>query len=231
MSASVAAMTESGGDVDKDFAIECSDDDNYDNNSAVNTREVNGRREWEPNGADIRRLYSHLSARGVLELRWQCPGRRSPSVHGLALHGKPDATADPIAAQTDAKTAAKNEFDFESDFNGDDHQMPKTVGSAKGVSAPHKRRSTAGLKKSQTNLTFQYWRSNPTTLATTLATPTAPAPPTPPTTDTEPSVTVSQSIPTTITDMESMSSQVRLVASNTSTTSTGVRSDSPTDIL
>lgn len=36
---------------------------------------------WEPKPEDIIRLYTTLEKKGILELEWQCPGRRSPSVH------------------------------------------------------------------------------------------------------------------------------------------------------
>jgi len=34
---------------------------------------------WEPSPTDIATLYDLVDREGVLELEWQCPGRRVPS--------------------------------------------------------------------------------------------------------------------------------------------------------
>ncbi|XP_054163377.1 mucin-2-like [Oppia nitens] len=130
---------------DLSFKIECSDDENYDNNEN-NYRVVNGKKVWEPTGADIARLYQQLEAKGFIELRWQCPGRRSPSVHNLAINNKPDVI-DNDTNGSDNKSSLMNEFDFENDFNDDHNLLPMATKSGSQT----KRRST-GIKK-QTNLT------------------------------------------------------------------------------
>lgn len=53
-----------------DWNVPCSDDENYG---------VNGKEAWEPSPTEIATLYDLVDREGVLELEWQCPGRRVPS--------------------------------------------------------------------------------------------------------------------------------------------------------
>ena len=99
---------------DQKFVIECSDDDNYENNDD-NYRVVNGKRIWEPNGQLISSLYKQLEAKGFIELRWQCPGRRSPSVHNFNANERQKTESVETEANTSDKNDLMTEFDFETE--------------------------------------------------------------------------------------------------------------------
>ncbi|CAN7997272.1 unnamed protein product [Ixodes hexagonus] len=88
-----------------DWRVCCSDDEKF----PARTTDARGNPSWEPNPEEIIELYSSLSKKGVLDLEWQCPGRRSPSVHSNESDG-----ADRRAAEEDeAKPVEPNEFDFD----------------------------------------------------------------------------------------------------------------------
>lgn len=40
---------------------------------------LQGQLKWEPAPDDIMQLYEMVNQVGVIELEWQCPGRRAPS--------------------------------------------------------------------------------------------------------------------------------------------------------
>ncbi|CAG2101263.1 unnamed protein product [Medioppia subpectinata] len=186
---------------DQQFCIDCSDDENYDNNDS-NDRVVDGKRVWEPSGTDISRLYRELEAKGFIELRWLCPGRRSPSVHNLGITPKPEPSDGPVS---DTKSDLMNEFDFEADFNGD--QPVPAIGAKAG--AQPKRRAPGPEKqcpKKQTNLNKvmadikKYQFIDHTKRLTIQTTTTAPVPTPTPTftpTPTPPTTTPMTSLPST----------------------------------
>lgn len=103
---------------DNNWRVECSDDENYGNYND-NYRIVNGKRIWEPKGEQIAALYAQLEKKGFIELRWQCPGRRSPSVHSSqhnANDKKNDNMSDTNVGNDNNKANELNEFDFENEF-------------------------------------------------------------------------------------------------------------------
>jgi len=129
-------MSESN--VDKNLNVECSDDENY-GNSQDNFRLVDGKRIWEPTGEQIGQLYQQLESKGFIELRWQCPGRRSPSVHSLinTINSQKNCeTSDHDTNNTDNLKTELNEFDFETDFNNE---------STIGTKVQPRKRSNQGL--------------------------------------------------------------------------------------
>ena len=93
------------GESTDDWKVECSDEDSY--------PEVKPSKEWEPNGQQIAMLYRQLEKIGSIDLKWQCPGRRSPSVHSSSL-GMDKKMTD--ANEQSKKTIEPNEFDFDDDF-------------------------------------------------------------------------------------------------------------------
>lgn len=98
MSASAAT------DTDDNWRVNCSDEERF---NPAKERGVNT--PWEPKAEEILRMYTILSEKGVLELEWQCPGRRSPSVHSNESDG-----ADRRAVEeNETKTVEPNEFDFD----------------------------------------------------------------------------------------------------------------------
>ena len=120
------------------FVVDCSDDESYENNES-NYRIVNGKKVWEPNGQQIASLYRQLEAKGFIELRWQCPGRRSPSVHNINLNDR--QKTEPIDNETnlsDKTSDLLNEFDFDTEFNTES----QVVNIATKSGAPKKQRPT-----------------------------------------------------------------------------------------
>ena len=121
------------------FVVDCSDDENYDNNES-NYRLVLEQRVWEPKGGQIAQLYRQLESKGFIELRWQCPGRRSPSVHNIAIGGQRSDTNDNDLNINDNKTNdLLNEFDFESEMD------TKLSNMGSKASQPQRRRSAGDV--------------------------------------------------------------------------------------
>jgi hypothetical protein len=132
-------MSESNNE-NNNFCIECSDDENY-SNFEDNYRVVNGKRIWEPNGDQIESLYGELETKGFIELKWYCPGRRSPSVNSLinTINSQKTDILDPNHDNDINKSNHLNEFDFEQEFNNETNHSINTK-----VNQP-KRRSNHGL--------------------------------------------------------------------------------------
>ncbi|PSN50912.1 PAXIP1-associated glutamate-rich protein 1 [Blattella germanica] len=84
-------MGELSGEQD-DWNVPCSDDENYG---------VQGKEIWEPSAADIASLYEQIDKEGVLELEWQCPGRRVPS-----------PAQDEFYQEDEESSEEKSDFDF-----------------------------------------------------------------------------------------------------------------------
>lgn len=61
-------LTETTMDNSEDFCVECSDDE------LKNSTEP-----WEPDPEEVDRIYSMLAKGEIPELKWKCPGYRSPS--------------------------------------------------------------------------------------------------------------------------------------------------------
>lgn len=55
-------------DNSEDFCVECSDDELKNNTEP-----------WEPDPEEVDRIYSMLAKGEIPELKWKCPGYRSPS--------------------------------------------------------------------------------------------------------------------------------------------------------
>lgn len=97
---------------DSEWAVDCSDEESY--ASMGSKKMVNGRMVWEPNGKQMAFLYQQLEKSGCMDLRWQCPGRRSPSVHSVTQAAAEKKTAN--TSETSAKVSAVTEFDFDEEF-------------------------------------------------------------------------------------------------------------------
>lgn len=102
-----------GQEDDSDWTVACSDEETCSKTWTV--REVAGKRVWEPtSGKQIAFLYQQLEKTGCMDLRWQCPGRRSPSVHS-ASQGTGDKKA-ANASEASSKAPVVTEFDFDEEF-------------------------------------------------------------------------------------------------------------------
>ncbi|KAJ9589613.1 hypothetical protein L9F63_017198 [Diploptera punctata] len=88
-------MSELSGD-QEDWNIPCSDDENYG---------AQGKDMWEPSVTDILNLYEQVDKEGVLELEWQCPGRRVPSPAQDEFYQEDEASLE-------SKPEEKSDFDF-----------------------------------------------------------------------------------------------------------------------
>lgn len=106
---------------DEEWKVNCSDEETFygDEN---NYRIVNGKRIWEPKIEEIVSLYQQLEHKGFIELKWQCPGRRSPSVHSAQQSNEKK----PEINDEVHKTNESNEFDFDDDF-GKEPSLPTKV--------------------------------------------------------------------------------------------------------
>ena len=62
------------------WSIDVSDDEKYGTNLTRQGKVT----KWEPSPTRIAFLYQQLEKNGSLDLKWKCPGRRSPSVHSPA---------------------------------------------------------------------------------------------------------------------------------------------------
>ncbi|PNF22854.1 hypothetical protein B7P43_G16599 [Cryptotermes secundus] len=88
-------MSELSGGQD-DWNVPCSDDENYG---------VRGKETWEPSPGDIAALYDRVDREGVLELDWQCPGRRVPSPAQDDFYQEDEESLE-------SKPEEKSDFDF-----------------------------------------------------------------------------------------------------------------------
>lgn len=95
-----------------EWQIDYSDDESELFDPKENYREINGKRVWEPKGSEIAALYFQLEKRGYLDLKWQCPGRRAPSIPTLPVNEDKKQEI-PEAGE---KQNQSHEFDFEDDF-------------------------------------------------------------------------------------------------------------------
>lgn len=95
------AMTQ---DSESGWVESCSDEEKY-----HATTDANGKLTWEPKPEEIVQLYNILSKKGVLDLEWHCPGRRSPSVHS----NESESVERRATEEDEKKTAEPNEFDFD----------------------------------------------------------------------------------------------------------------------
>lgn len=94
-------------DTSEGWFVNCSDDENEDQ------RIVNGSKVWEPEGDKIAQLYSEIEKKGFIDLKWTCPGRRSPSINSTA-HSSEKKSSDPNDGNI--KSNEPNEFDFDEDI-------------------------------------------------------------------------------------------------------------------
>ena len=101
-----------GQENESDWTVECSDEETHSKNWTQ--RQVDGKTVWEPPGKQIAFLYQQLEKTGCMDLRWQCPGRRSPSVHSVSQGAGDKKSAS--ASETGSKVAVVTEFDFDEEF-------------------------------------------------------------------------------------------------------------------
>ncbi|XP_066256315.1 PAXIP1-associated glutamate-rich protein 1 [Euwallacea similis] len=77
---------------EESFCIECSDDELKDSGDP-----------WEPDLEEIYRIYSLLSKGEIPQLKWSCPGYRTPS---------PEPSEEPKEENTEMNTDEQDDFDF-----------------------------------------------------------------------------------------------------------------------
>lgn len=90
---------------DEEWSVPHSDEESYSYSETSG-----GQSAWEPSPADIIQLYQVLGSKGILDLEWQCPGRRSPSVHS---NESESIDKRPMDSEDNNKNFEPNEFDFE----------------------------------------------------------------------------------------------------------------------
>ncbi|KAI1292117.1 hypothetical protein HDE_06994 [Halotydeus destructor] len=96
----------------ENWVVDCSDDESL-RASGISGETSDKSKVWEPSGPKIAFLYKQLEKMGAIDLKWQCPGRRSPSVHSPASGERKfmDTSEQPKAS------SEPNEFDFDEDFD------------------------------------------------------------------------------------------------------------------
>ncbi|XP_063235775.1 PAXIP1-associated glutamate-rich protein 1 [Bacillus rossius redtenbacheri] len=102
------------------WRIEASDDDSY-----------------EPSPEEIIELYDTLEAEGVLELEWQCPGRRPPSPAQNEFLQEEEE-------DLELKPEEKSDFDFKDEMSAPSFTPRRVEGGPKG-SAKKKTTSLDGI--------------------------------------------------------------------------------------
>lgn len=132
----IAAMDTS----DENWKVSCSDEEKY-----LPPRDDHGvgrPSDWEPKPEEIARLYATLVEKGSLDLEWQCPGRRSPSIHSNESDG-----ADRRAVEeNEMKTSEPNEFDFD-DEGPDPNCSPKITPRRRAAPATSAQKRVAKFDK------------------------------------------------------------------------------------
>lgn len=93
---------------DGEWEVGCSDEESY-APAGVDKPDL---RNWEPTGVQIALLYKQLEKIGSIDLKWQCPGRRSPSVHSNTTGA--EKKSQELSDQA-KKVVEPNEFDFDDD--------------------------------------------------------------------------------------------------------------------
>uniref|UniRef100_T1INR3 PAXIP1-associated glutamate-rich protein 1 n=1 Tax=Strigamia maritima TaxID=126957 RepID=T1INR3_STRMM len=123
---------------EEDWSVSCSDDEKYNNTS--NKSKVM----WEPKPEEIVELYKVLSEKGILEIEWKCPGRRSPSPppSNATLQ---DDSGDENQMDEQKNVAESTEFEFDDDMAPTTALKPRrSLGHAKLRGSGQKR--TASLQ-------------------------------------------------------------------------------------
>jgi len=90
----------------EDWKVSCSDDEGYGGRSDKDGK-------WEPPIDQVIMFYQRLQENGSLELKWSCPGRRSPSLESESQLGSERKSSN---ASTSDTTKASTEFDFDEEF-------------------------------------------------------------------------------------------------------------------
>lgn len=113
--------------VEQDWKVSCSDDEGYGRIDSSNTS-------WEPPVKQIALLYQQLEKNGSLDLKWQCPGRRSPSVHSTSGQTV-DKSKTSNMTDSSKPNSAVTEFDFDEEFADSNPATAK-------LSAPRRKNSS-----------------------------------------------------------------------------------------
>jgi PAXIP1-associated protein, putative len=97
---------------DEDWVVNCSDEELYDVKNRMTV--VKGKEVWEPSEDKIANLYLQIEKNGALDLKWVCPGRRSPSIHtNLTSENRKQIETN----DSNTALAEPNQFDFDEEVN------------------------------------------------------------------------------------------------------------------
>ncbi|XP_076369241.1 PTIP binding protein Pa1 isoform X2 [Tachypleus tridentatus] len=121
----------------EDWKVSCSDEEKYFGTKEESVSSQN----WEPKAEDIVRLYNILDKRGIIELEWHCPGRRSPSVHS----NESESIDRRMPEIEDSKQLEPNEFDFDDD--GNEVTTPKVTPRHRSTPGSSAQKRVARLEK------------------------------------------------------------------------------------
>lgn len=118
----------------EDWTVPCSDDEAYQDSPPATEGK---KRVYEPSGAQIAMLYRQLEKSGAIDLKWQCPGRRSPSVHSNSQVNEKKQSE----SGDNSKKIEPNEFDF------DDEMFDEP--SASKIAVPRRKSTSQGKSFNQ----------------------------------------------------------------------------------
>ncbi|XP_041378701.1 uncharacterized protein LOC121390919 [Gigantopelta aegis] len=133
----------SGNDADQDWYIDGSDDEKY------NPAKIPGV-VWQPNPKDILEMFDKLSRdKAVLELKWQCPGRRSPELEKDSDEEMDDQEQEDDqeeVVEEEVKAPEPSAFDFD-DFGTEPsgNITPRSISG--GRKTPHTQKHVARMDK------------------------------------------------------------------------------------
>lgn len=132
------------------WCVDGSDDEKYDPSKS-------GKGVWEPNAEDILKLFERIEKDKVLELKWNCPGRKPPPSE--ADNDGKDAEMDEKDEETNAEEDEKKveqptEFDFDDDEFGD-VSNPITPRRTPGSKTPKSQKKVATMDKVLKNIMIE----------------------------------------------------------------------------
>ncbi|CAM1325784.1 Uncharacterised protein g9069 [Pycnogonum litorale] len=88
--------------IESDWEVPYSDEDIVDDEKTLGI--------WHPKPSIVIELFNELKKVNVIELEWQCPGRRSPSVHNA-----PESPQESAVSKSNHVLIEADEFDFGDD--------------------------------------------------------------------------------------------------------------------
>lgn len=91
-------------EVEDDYVLGCSDEEKYGLRDSMD--------DWEPSPEEIIELYEQIDREKILELEWQCPGRRPPTPLNIS-----DGQNNQDENLSEIKEEENTDFDFKDEMS------------------------------------------------------------------------------------------------------------------